>query len=330
MENLMRHMAWIVMTLTLGFAGAPGCTQTKAPAAEAPEAVSLLGQPLRSTSFRASVSPDDAEQQARELQAAKTAFDASPQSEDAIIWYGRRLAYAGRFSEAIEVYTQGLSVLPDSAKMLRHRGHRYITTRQLDKAIADLTLASELTAGMDDEVEPDGQPNAQNIPTSTLQTNIWYHLGLAHYLRGDFDQAGKCMYRCLDLAGNDDMRVAAAYWLYLSWMRSGLEARAERVLANITTDLHMIENFAYQRILLLLKGETTIDEVLGGNETSVDDATTAYGIAMWHKLNGRADEALRGFEQVVRGSMWPAFGFIAAEAELAHALAAPEVVELVE
>ena len=45
----------------------------------------------------------------------------------------------------------------------------------------------KLVAAKPDEVEPDGAPNARGIPRSTLQSNIWYHLGLAQYLAGDFD-----------------------------------------------------------------------------------------------------------------------------------------------
>ena len=39
------------------------------------------------------------------------------------------------------------------------------------------------------KIEPDGQPNARNIPTSTLNSNIYYHLGLAQYLKGEFEAA---------------------------------------------------------------------------------------------------------------------------------------------
>jgi len=39
------------------------------------------------------------------------------------------------------------------------------------------------------QIEPDGLPNAKNIPISTLKGNIWYHLGLAYYLKGDFENA---------------------------------------------------------------------------------------------------------------------------------------------
>ena len=63
--------------------------------------------------------------------------------------------------------------------MYRHRGHRYVSIREFDRAIADLEYAATLIEGTEDEIEPDGMPNAMNIPVSSLHSNIWYHLGLA-------------------------------------------------------------------------------------------------------------------------------------------------------
>ena len=45
--------------------------------------------------------------------------------------------------------------------------------------------AIELVAGNVDQIEPDGLPNKNNIPLTTLHGNIWYHLGLAYYLKND-------------------------------------------------------------------------------------------------------------------------------------------------
>ncbi len=302
-----------------------GCRSATDAPGSGPQATSLLGQPLYRETFRKTMSAEDIARQDAELAAAGEAHRLDPLDEDKIIWYGRRAAYTGWYSFAIDVFTRGLEIHPISYKLLRHRGHRYITTRQFDKAVADLTLASELIQGVPDEVEPDGQPNARNIPTGTSHTNIWYHLGLAHYLRSEFGFAGKCFAQCLELSTNDDMRTAAAYWLYLSWMRTtGMQTRAERLLGNIQRDMNLIENFAYQRLLLLYKGEMTIDEVLAGAghfSAQHPDVTTAYGIAMWHKLNGREEEARSGFESIVAGEAWPAFGHIAAEAELARSQA---------
>mgnify|MGYP006178114509 CR=1 FL=1 len=75
----------------------------------------------------------------------------------------------------------------------------------VETVVADLERAASLVRGRPDEVEPDGAPNRFNIPTSTLQSNIWYHLGLAYYMRGEFgefidvvpaqQQVGKHWYR---------------------------------------------------------------------------------------------------------------------------------------
>jgi hypothetical protein len=50
----------------------------------------------------------------------------------------------------------------------------------------------------------------------------------------------------------------------------------------------------------------------------VEDVTTAYGVANWYLYNGRRDEAERLFRQIIASRQWGAFGYIAAEAELAR------------
>ncbi len=105
---------------------------------------------------------------------------------DAIIWLGRRTAYLGNYKEAIAIFTKGIVLHPQDARFYRHRGHRYITLRCFDKAIADFEKAATLIKGKPDEIEPDGIPHAQNTPTSSLQSNIWYHLGLAYFIKGEY------------------------------------------------------------------------------------------------------------------------------------------------
>lgn len=47
-------------------------------------------------------------EQGAEADAAAADYQADPGDEDAIIWYGRRLAYLSRYNDAIEVYSRGL------------------------------------------------------------------------------------------------------------------------------------------------------------------------------------------------------------------------------
>ena len=87
------------------------------------------------------------------------------------------------------MFSKGVQAHPNNPRMYRHRGHRYITTRQFDRAIADFEKAVTLIKGTPDEIEPDGAPNPTGKPRSTLHFNIWYHLGLAYYLKGDYQKA---------------------------------------------------------------------------------------------------------------------------------------------
>ena len=153
----------------------------RAGAADAPQATSLFGQPL--------YTPAPSPEALAKYQAAKADYEADPGNADKLIWYGRRAAYAGDFKEAIRIFSDGVRKFPQDARILRHRGHRYITTRQFDKAIADFEKAYALIAGKKDEIEPDGAPNARNIPLTTLGSNIRYHLGLAYYLKHDWKKA---------------------------------------------------------------------------------------------------------------------------------------------
>jgi tetratricopeptide (TPR) repeat protein len=282
-------------------------------AAQTPEATSLLGKPLVSV-------PPTGDQKARleaDLAKAQADYDRDKSSADAAIWLGRRLAYLGRFRDAIDVFTAGIATHPDEPRLYRHRGHRYITTRQLDLAVADLSRASQLTAGKADEIEQDGAPNRAGIPRSTLQSNIWYHLGLAHYLKGDFPKALVAYREGMKVSRvNDDMLVATSDWLYMTLRRLKRDDEARAVLAPITAQMDILENGAYHARLLMYKGERTPEAVL--NLNTADDvpiATQGYGVGNWYLVNGDRAKAKQIFDRVLAGRAWAAFGFIAAEAD---------------
>jgi tetratricopeptide (TPR) repeat protein len=281
-----------------------------------PEATSLLGKPLVSAPAAEAVRQRNEEN----LAAAKTAYDNNPASAEAIIWLGRRTAYLGRFRDAIAIFSQGIERHPGDARMYRHRGHRYLTVRELDRAIADLTRAAALVKDRPDEVEPDGQPNARNIPTSTLNTNIYYHLGLAHYLRGDFAPALQAYRECLRYAKNADMQVATSHWLYMTLRRLDRAGEAAAVLAPISTNMDIIENGSYYKLLMFYKGSESEERLLSGT-AGLDAVTIGYGVGNWHYYGGRPGQARKIFAAIVEAnaSEWPAFGYLAAEAELARA-----------
>ena len=294
----------------------PGAAQESLPPNA--EARSLLGQPL----IPGALPPAVREAYEQRLAEARLAYEHTPNDPDSIIWLGRRTAYLGRYREAITIFVEGIRKHPSDARMYRHRGHRFITVRKLDQAIADLERADALTRGTPDEVEPDGIPNARGIPTSTLQSNIRYHLGLAHYLLGHFAKAAEVFGRDVAAAkqsGNPDMLVASSHWLYMALRRSGKPAEAAEVLKPIRADLPVIENGSYHRLLLLYKGELSPDSLLKPGELpNPDQLAMAYGVGNWHFYNGREAEGMAVFRRILTSPQWAAFGYVAAEAEVAR------------
>jgi tetratricopeptide (TPR) repeat protein len=296
-----------------------GCSVMR-PAADAPDAAAMEARALDGRALLRPPLPDDVRAKYEAALAEAQADYAREPSADHLIWVGRRLGYLGRYREAIARFSEGIDEYPRDARFRRHRGHRYLTTRQLARAVADFEAAAKLIAGTPDQVEPDGLPNARGIPTSTLHTNIHYHLGLAHYLRGDNAAARTVWLACLAAARNPDMEAATRYWLYLAQRRLGLENEAAANLAAVDAGWDIIENRAYHALLLRFRGD-----VAGAASAapvpveSLDDATFAYGLAQWHRFAGRDAEADTVLERLLAGPQWAAFGYLAAEADRARA-----------
>lgn len=262
----------------------------------------------------------------RELEAklseARIRYEAQPKNPDAVIWFGRRLAYLGRFTDAIEVYSSGIKQFPRDARLYRHRGHRYITLRKFDLAIADLQKAVTLIKGLPDEVEPDGQPNARNIPTGTLQFNIWYHLGLAQYLTGRNEDALKSYRECLKVSGNPDSIVATTHWLYMTLRRLKRESEARQALEPVQPKMDVIENDGYYKLVLMYKGLADAEALLAETlkqPSSPGSLSILYGLANWHHYNGRIEKSVELLQQIVSSDQWTSFGYIAAETDLKRA-----------
>lgn len=290
------------------------------PAASLPpgaQAWSLLGEPL----YPPELPPEVLGERQMQLDQALEDLAAHPDDADAIIWAGRRQGYLGDYRGAIETFSRGIELYPGDARFLRHRGHRYITVREFDRAITDFRRAVELVEGTEDEVEPDGQPNALGIPTSTLHFNIWYHYGLAHYLKGEFGEAADLYWRCMEVSAHPDSRVATAHWLYMSLRRSGQEEEAARVIQGMELETlapEVIESGSYLELLYLYAGREGREGPL--DPGTLEGATKGYGIGNWMLYNGDVQGALEVFRDVLEArDQWGAFGYIAAEAEVARA-----------
>lgn len=307
----MRARACLLLAILAGCASSP--RRMAEPLPPGAEAVSLLGDTLRPTPLT------DATRRVYEarLDSAMRTSAANPDSAGALIWVGRRTAYLGRYRESIAIFTRGIERFPRDARFYRHRGHRWISVREFARAAADLEQAARLVRGRPDEVEPDGLPNARGIPTSTLQSNIFYHLGLAHYLRGDFARALPAYEEGMRVSTNPDMEIATRYWKYLTLRRLGRHADAAAVLAPVTPALEIIENTSYHRLMLVFKGLLPADSVMYA-DAGVDGATIGYGLGAWLIAEGNQAQGEYFLRRARAGGQWPAFGYVAAEADLSR------------
>jgi hypothetical protein len=79
----------------------------------------------------------------------------------------------------------------------------------------------------------------------------------------------------------------------------------------------------YLNRLLMYKGVYTPEDLLRAGGDGVARATYGYAVGNFALVNGKTAEARTAFEQVTSGEQWIAFGFAAAEAELARWKPAP-------
>ena len=209
----------------------------------------------------------------------------------------RTLARLQRHAEAITSCGDALKINPEFAPALLDRAHFEINARQVERALPDLLRARALNA------DPYG---------------VAYHLALAYYLTGEFQKAASEYDQCVATAKTPDNTFACTAWQYVALLRAGRKDEAAKVLERATPDVKLQGSEAYLDRLLLFKGVKTEEEV--AKRMSVDNLqlpTVAYGIGVWHLLNGRSARAREYFEKAASPpAQQTAFGSVAAYYEL--------------
>ena len=247
---------------------------------------------------------------------ARQKYEENTSDPDALIWYGRRAAYLGNYEEAIEIYSTGIERHPQDARLYRHRGHRYISTRQYDKAIQDLERAVDLIEDQEDKVEPDGLPNSRNIPLTTLHGNIWYHLGLAYYLKNDMDNALRAFSNRSVTVRYDDNIVSGAYWLYMILSRQGKTEEANAAISKVHKDMDIIENTSYHKMCLFYKGLIPETELKSDDPKSSSGNVYSYGLGNWYLFEKQDTlQAKKYYDPLLENGNKYSFAYLAAESD---------------
>lgn len=284
------------------------------------EAISLLGDTL----YAIELPEDQKMQYDSALQLAKLNYQHNPDNLQNIIWLGRQYAFSHQYQEAIKIYTTGIQKFPYSPELYRHRGHRYITTRQFDKAVIDLEKSASLAESIPIIIEPDGIPLSTDHTPTTLQFNIYYHLGLAYYLTGAYGKAAQAYEKCLTYCEQQEEIIATADWLYMTYRRLGEDEIAEKTLDMVKEDMHLQDSEGYFESILMYKGLIEPDSLLQIKQpTHLTDhtitmANQAYGVGSYYLVNGESEKGSKILHDVMDGRYWVALGYIAAEADLAR------------
>jgi tetratricopeptide (TPR) repeat protein len=293
----------------------PRIDRTAEPLPEGAQAWSLLGQALFPPPLPLEVQATREENLDDALRDRAT----NPDDPETWIWIGRHHAYLGDYRAAVETFSEGFERFPADMRFLRHRGHRWITLRAFGRAREDLARATREMGAAGAEIEPDGLPNPAGIPLTTLAFNAWYHRALAEYLAGDFEEALASWEETLAVSDNPDLEVASRYWLNLTLRRLGQEERAREVAAAVDADAELLENTTYRDLLLHFRGDLPAEAVLPADGAGLGSVTALYGLGAHAFLSGDETEARRRFQQILeRPDQWPAFGYVAAEVEVAR------------
>jgi tetratricopeptide (TPR) repeat protein len=225
---------------------------------------------------------------------AESALAVNPGNVEAILALGLAQAGVMQYREAIATFSRGIAIAPDNPVLYRWRGHRYLSVRELDRARADLERGLSLDSAC---------------------YGCLYHLGIVRYVNGDFSGAADMFARALPIAPEPGEFAGSIDWLWTSLSRAGRAEEAQALLG-VRADSVTVEN-AYARRILLYRGALGPDQVLTTADTAgVQVATLSYGVGNWYLVRGDTANARRWFERTVATSGWPAFGFIAAEADL--------------
>lgn len=225
---------------------------------------------------------------------AERALAAEPMNVERIIQLGVAQSGARQFREAIATFTHGIEIAPNSALLYRWRGHRHLTLREFDLALADFSKGNSLDSAV---------------------YGIWYHLGVVRFVRGEFGSAADAFRRAQPLAPDAGELAGSTDWLWMSLSRAGRTADATAMLARRPDSLPV--NNAYAQRLRLYRGTIAPEQVVTPADTGdVQGSTLSFGVGNWYLVHGDTANARAWFSRSIAAGGWPSFGFIASEAEL--------------
>lgn len=248
-----------------------------------------------------------------DLATAQVIFDGAPYEESSYSWLGRRHGYMGNYAKAIEIFTNGMRLFPNSYRLYRYRGFFLIRNYQFEQGIADFRKAEELIANEDVTPVQEGIPGRSNFSPSAFKRNIYYYLAEASMATGDYNTVLEYMDKAVEaneLKDEDDILVSTAFYKYMALRKLGRHDDAAALIKDIPTSLTIIDNFNYHEAIKFLQGRYTKERFM-----SRADTIGKYAIAMVDRFNDKNTDAAQLLSDITKAEPK---GFWLAEAELTN------------
>jgi tetratricopeptide (TPR) repeat protein len=228
---------------------------------------------------------------------AAAALAADPKNVEKVIALGVAQAGRSQMREAIVTFSNGLAFAPDNALLYRWRGHRHLSVREFDLAMADF---------------------AKSLSIDSATYGSWYHMGIIKFARGDYRGAADAFKRAQPIAPDAGELAGSTDWLWMSLARGGRLTEAKAMLDRRPDSLKVDPNYGYAKRLRLYRGESTPEQVFTapGDTVGTQGATLNYGVGNWYLVKGDTAKAKEYFQRSIKSGGWAAFGFIVSEIEL--------------
>lgn len=231
--------------------------------------ISVSDDPLVIAAYAKSVTPSGAEYRDKEfstssqqwfdgdLEVANIVSASAPLKESSYSWRGRREGFLGNYAKAIEIFTEGMELFPDSYALYRYRGYHLVRNYQFEEGVIDLRRAEELIENTDVTTVQDGIPGKSNFSPSTFKRNIYYYLAQSSMATGDYNTVIDYMDKAVaanELRDEDDFLVSTSFYKYMAMRKLGRHDEAKEMIMAIPRGLNIISNSDYYEAIQFLQG----------------------------------------------------------------------------
>lgn len=234
-----------------------------------------------------------------EITALGAALTDYPDDYNLRLQLAQALGHQLRYREAILLLTAAVELDPDCTVAYRKRAPRYFSTLQFQAAYEDYSYCALRTPG---------------------SLDLLYRLGIVCVAMGRYEEAKRCMTRCIELTENDgEMRVAAIYWYLAAYLRCHTPGEPNRGALSYQATMDVGHHFAYRAGVELLCGLTGPEAALAVIDDTVDDldySMIQYAVYLHHVTRGEAAAAEQAMESLLaRDYYWAGFAHICAYAD---------------